>query len=225
MKLPFGGRNRINARQYHIYGRELVADGFVSQLVLPADRLKELKGDRPVPILAGELGIPEEELRFLLENECAEPTTKQLFAISRRAGCSIMWLMGYHVPRSPVPGNGDAEIISAVGRRNAAEATKAKAAGKGLLRALASDQIARRIQRTNIEIAAVAARAVARLHYPLDDEDVMRLRGQPVYVEMAEQADEFWALSAGCCIVTADGEMSLEGNGSAYLMYQTPKLM
>jgi len=225
LKLPFGDRKQINARQYHVYGRELVADGFVSQLVLPADRLKELKRERPLPILAGELGMPEEELRFLLENECVEPTTKQLFAISRRAGCSIMWLMGYHVPRSPVPGNGDAEIISAVGRRNAAEATKAKTTGKGLLRALAGELIVRRIQRANIEIAAAAAKAVARLHYPLDDEDVKRMCGQPVYVELTEQSDEFWALSTGRCIVTADGELSLEGNGSAYLVYQTPRLM
>lgn len=224
-KKPGGDKWLQNeAARHHVYGDELLLDGFVSPLVLPSVRLRELKGDSTMSMFADETGLSEAELDFLLENEQMEPTTNQLMTISKKTGCSIMWLLGYHVPPERHIGDGGSEIFVALAKRNAAEATLAKTSGDGFINGLMKQHAQRRVADANLKISAAAAKIVAKEHYPLEEVELEYLHGQPVYVEFEDEAGGAWGISATDHIMMVDGPLSLVGNGTDYQVFLTPRV-
>ena len=212
--------------KHHAYGLELIADGFVSPIVLASDRLKQLKGDMDLQNLSNLTGLSEFEVAFLLENTHLEPTCKQLMTMSHKTGKSIMWLLGYHVPEMSRFGNGDNDIIIALSKRNTAEETLKKVPVKGILNGLMRSNATKRVEEANRTVAFTAAQVVARLHHPLSNRGLMWMKGQPVYIEYANQPTEdgIWGISLGTAILTGQGKLALAENGDAFSVYQTPKL-
>lgn len=211
--------------QHHVYGLELIADGFVSPIVLASDRLTELQGDMDLQHFSNFTGLSEFELAFLLENTHLEPTCKQVMTISHKTGRSIMWLLGYHVPEMSRLGNGDNDIMIALSKRNSAEDTLKKIPVKGILNGLMRSNATKRVEEANRAVAFTAAQIVARLHQPLSNRDLMWMKGQPVYIEYTNQPTEngLWGLSVGTAILTERGRLALTGNGETFSVYQTPK--
>lgn len=230
--IPHARSQRANAKavatenaKHHVYGKELLADGFVSPIVLASDRLKELRGDMDLQSFAAYTGLSEFELEYLFSNEYMEPTESQLMTISNKTGKSIMWLLGYHVPPESHLFNGDNEIIVAIGKRNSAEDSLRRLPAKGVINGLIRSNMEKRIEETTKRISFAAARIVARLHYPMDNRDIMWMKGQPVYIEFAgaDPEDGIWGISIGLAIITEKGKLLLDKNGTDFCVYQTPK--
>ncbi len=211
--------------KHHVYGRAPFAEGFVSPIVLPSDRLRDIRGDMDLQQFASYTGLSEFELDYLLSNDNVEPTEKQLMTLTNQTGLSVMWLLGYHVPPEKQPRNGDSEIYIAIGKRNAAEDTLRKLPPSGVLNGFIRSNVSKRIEAADREVASAAARIVARLHHPMDNRDIMWMKGQPVYVEFlgAAPGEGVWGISTGSAILTENGELALTENQESFYVYQTPK--
>jgi len=211
---------------HHTYGRELIADGFVSPIALASDRLRAMQGEMEIQEFATYTGLSDFELEFLLSNEHMEPTVRQLVTISNKTGKSVMWLLGYHVPDSARTGNGDNEILMAIGKRNSIEDTYKKTPVKGIFNGILRARAAKRVDEANRAVAFVAARIVTRLHLPLENREIKWMRGQPVFIEFNDSPSEdgIWGISIGHAIITEKGQLSLSGNGSDFCVFQTPKI-
>lgn len=96
---PKGEATREELQSHHCYTTDLLSDGFISPLVLPNDRLRELQEDMPIEQMADICHIPTREMMILMDHDYLEPTARQLVSISRAFGVSIIWLLGYHTSR------------------------------------------------------------------------------------------------------------------------------
>ncbi len=212
-------------QSHHVLGRELIADGFVSALVLPADRLRELIEDVSGSMegFCAQAGLSEQETRFLLENEHIEPSPKQLMLLSRRFDRSLLWLLGYHAPEAPGPATGESEIYVALSKRNAAEATVRRTRCDGLINEYIYRKAQRRAEEANKIVASTAAHILSAIHYPLTEREIRLLDGQPVFIEYVSQEENTeWGLSCGTHLLTTHGELQLDSMGETFSTYQTP---
>lgn len=114
-----GAVTRAERAEHHNYQEELTAFGFVSPLVLPSDRLQELKGDMTLDEFANACHIKTREAEILIENPEMEPTTQQLLTTSYAFGVSVLWLLGYHTSKENGTRHFDRELLSLISRRNA----------------------------------------------------------------------------------------------------------
>ena len=190
-----GAVTRAERAEHHNYQEELTAFGFVSPLVLPSDRLQELKGDMTLGEFAKACHIKTREAEILIENPEMEPTTQQLLTTSYAFGVSVLWLLGYHTSKE----NGTHHFD----------------------RNLFITNISKRVYQLNLQISQTAARAVATEHYPLSSGELYGLKGTPVYVEYDNGEGE-WGLCRGESIVTESKELPVEENDYTFRAYMLP---
>ena len=135
-KQPTGEATAEELQSHHCYTTDLMSDGFVSPMVLPNDRLRELKGDMSVEEMANICKMPTRELVILLDYDYLEPTARQLLSISRGFHVSVIWLLGYHTARKAYSVANDMAMLSLIGRRNAAEESQYRDRSGGFLEGL-----------------------------------------------------------------------------------------
>ena len=156
-----GAVTRAERAEHHNYQEELTAFGFVSPLVLPSDRLQELKGDMTLDEFANACHIKTREAEILIENPEMEPTTQQLLTTSYAFSVSVLWLLGYHTSKENGTRHFDRELLSLISRRNAAEDQAYSIKQKDRFRNLFITNISKRVYQLNLQISQTAARAVA----------------------------------------------------------------
>lgn len=215
-----GAIERAELLKYHCYDNDLMADGYVSPIVLPSARLRELRGTDSVSQFADKCHIPTREMECLLNYEYLEPTPRQLVVISNAYNVSVFWLLGYHARREVVVGSADAALLSALARRNAAESALKDEEGKGWFHDFLRSISLRRINKLNANIASIAARQTAKERLPLEEDELLSIRCHPVFLEHVSGGKE-WAICAGEKLVTADKVYSTEDNGNLFLAYLT----
>lgn len=206
---------------YHEYKGDLLADGFVSPMVLPRDRLKELQGQDSIIAMAEKCRIPTRELQVLMENELFEPNPRQLASISVAYQVSVFWLLGYHTPREITATAGDRAMLSIIGRRNAAELTARRRREKGFLGDLFQDIADKRVHKLNLQVSNTAARIIAAEHIPIAERELYLIRGQPVFIEYTS-GDMEWGLVMMHTIQTLTRSLNIEDVGIEYQAFQTP---
>lgn len=205
---------------HHCYGEDILADGYVSPLVLPYDRLMELKGSSSIIEMANLCHLPTRELEILLNYDYVEPTARQLMSISSAYQVSILWLLGYHTARDKTLAGHDALMMAILGKRNAAEATRNRVTDgvfSDLFRAISDG----RVRKYNQQVSLTAARIIATEHLPLSEKELYQLNGQPVYIEYTSGGSE-WGLVVGDTIITSQTTLEIQSNGDYYKAYQTP---
>ena len=208
-------------KQYHRYGADLIADGYVSPIVTPYDRLKELKGNDTVGDMASYCHIPAKELDALLENNYLEPTVRQLLSISVAYHVSVFWLLGYHTRKQSTTFIADKIILNAITQRNAAEQTLYKIKKKGFIGDFFRSTVEKRVRKFEVRVASTAARLVAMEHLPLAEEELYLLRGQPVFIEYTNRTPE-WGIVGKDRITTATQSLFIDDSGDLFQAYQTP---
>lgn len=216
-----GAVTRAERAEHHNYQEELTAFGFVSPLVLPSDRLQELKGDMTLDEFANACHIKTREAEILIENPEMEPTTQHLLTTSYVFGVSVLWLLGYHTSKENGTRHFDRELLSLISRRNAAEDQAYRIKQKDRFRNLFITNISKRVYQLNLQISQTAARAVATEHYPLSSGELYGLKGTPVYVEYDNGEGE-WGLCRGESIVTESKELPVEENDYTFRAYMLP---
>lgn len=218
---PYGEPTKSELETMHRYRGDVLADGFVSPLVLPCERLKDLQGDDSVSMMADRCHIPTRELAVLLENDWLEPNARQLYSISRAYGVSILWLLGYHAAMDLTFSGGDRALMNTINKRNATEMTLNRVKQKGILGDLFKHIIERRLHRHNLAVTNMAARLIAAQHLPLSEQELYLMCGQPVFIEYPDGEME-WGLVEKGTIHTVSSTLDIADSGAAYQAYQTP---
>ena len=229
---PFRTRDNENrrdlqeggSRKYHTYGKEILADAFLSPIQLPNERLRILKGSDSLMEMSAKARISDQELGILLDNINLEPTTGQLLSLSVAYDVSVLWLLGYHTLRQSHPGGGDREILSAIAERNVIERGIRADRGKGLFAELLREKTEQRLLNANLRVASTAARIVAKEHLALSGEELRLLLGQPVFVERFRTNDGEWGLVEEDRIHTVRGDLFLDAEGEEYQAFQMPRM-
>jgi len=216
-----GEATRDELLAHHCYGEDILADGFVSPLVLPYDRLQELRGTSSVIEMANLCHLPTREMELLLNYDYIEPTARQLMSISRAYHVSVLWLLGYHTARDKTLTGHDSAMLAAIGKRNAAEAARNRVSTKGAFADAFRLFADARVRKYNLQVSNTAARIIATEHLPLSEKELCQLNGQPVYVEYTSGGAE-WGLVVNDTILTSNMTLQLEKNGEHYKAYQTP---
>lgn len=216
--------------QYHIYQNDILADGFISPLCLPCERLKELMKETPSPTGEGAISLGEmadichmevESLQYLFDNEAAEPTPGQLSRIARTFRVSVLWLLGYHTIKEAHPGSRDSDILRELGKRNAIESQVRQCRERGNARAFFVGILQERLNKQMLLVSNTIARIVATEHIPLTDDELYMMLGQPVFLE-PKNADVAWGICLPDNIVTASKTYPIELNGDLYKAFMTP---
>lgn len=220
-KINTGEATREELLAHHCYGEDILADGFISPLVLPYDRLQELRGTSSVVEMANECRLPTREMELLLNYDYIEPTARQLMSISRAYHVSVLWLLGYHTAREKTLSGHDSSMLAIIGKRNAAEAARNRIVQKGALADAFRLFADARVRKYNLQVSNTAARIIATEHLPLSEKELCQLNGQPVYLEYTAGGTE-WGLVVNETIITANMTLELEKNGDYYNAYQTP---
>lgn len=226
----FGGKKRkesrglstADIRNHHCFGGELLADGFISPIVLPRQRIEELMGEISPTEFAGKCRISEDSLRNVMENDFLEPTALEYFSIARTFGVSIMWLMGYHTVKERRIGTYDQALMKRLSQRNMAETRLVSMKKKsGVFVPLIRDYLERKIYTASMNISNLAARITAKEHLPLSDAELYLLTGQPVFLEYPDGITG-WGIPDGTNIVTITGTESIELNEQKFFAFLTP---
>lgn len=220
-KQPTGEATAEELQSHHCYTTDLMSDGFVSPMVLPNDRLRELKGDMSVEEMANICKMPTRELVILLDHDYLEPTARQLLSISRGFHVSVIWLLGYHTAQKAYSVSNDLAMLSLIGRRNAAEESQYRDRSGGFLEGLFLGNLANRIQKWNLQVYNLAARHTAMEHLPLTNEELYKMTGQPAFLELSN-GEVAWGIVRKEDIVTATGTYDILNNGDQYQAYITP---
>lgn len=220
-KATTGEATRDELLAHHCYGEDILADGFISPLVLPFDRLQELKGTSSVIEMANICHLPTREMELLLNYDYIEPTARQLMSISRAYHVSVLWLLGYHTSRDKSLNSHDGAMLAVIGKRNAAESARNRVTQKGALSDIFRLFADARVRKYNLQVSNTAARIIATEHLPLSEKELCQLNGQPVYVEYTAGGAE-WGLVVNDTILTPNMTLELEKNGDYYKAYQTP---
>ena len=218
---PKGEATREELQSHHCYTTDLLSDGFISPLVLPNDRLRELQEDMSIEQMADICHIPTREMMILMDHDYLEPTARQLVSISRAFGVSIIWLLGYHTARETYSMSNELAMLSLIGKRNAVEETQYRDRKGGAIEEFFVNHLAKRIQKWNLQISNLAARHTAMEHLPLTNEELYQITGQPVFMEMSNE-EVAWGLVRKNDIVTASGTYDILNNGDQFKAYLTP---
>ena len=123
-KSPSGDITNDELKSHHSFQNDLLADGFISPIVLPSDRLQTLMDGNSVDWFSRETKLSVREIDILLKHDEIEPTATQLISISHAFNCSVIWLLGYHTSFEPFSITNDTRMITLLSRRNAAEASQ-----------------------------------------------------------------------------------------------------
>ena len=229
LKKPNAEDARLPTKQeklrHHMYEEEIAADAYISPLVLPNERLLELKGDDSILDMSARAKIGERELSLLINTEDMEPTVSQLVSLSINYGVSIMWLLGYHTLKEAHQGGGDRELLTAVAARNSIERMRQSISTKGLLSEFFLRRAEKRLQKANLNISSVAAHIVAREHLPLDEDELCRLAGQPAFIEFPGMEGGEWGLVEDEHIHTRRGDFYFEYVADNKMAYQMPRTL
>lgn len=217
-----GEATRDELIAHHCYGDEILADGFISPLVLPNDRLRELRGEESVGEMADRCHIATRTLQILFDYDYLEPTARQLMSISSAYNVSVLWLLGYHTTKERHLNGGDAAILSVIAKRNAAEATQYRLPDKGAFRDFYASIIAKRLHKWNLQVSNTAARIIAMEHLALTDSELYAMNGQPVFLEYEPSGTE-WGIISQDTILTPTKTLDIANNGESFKAYQTPK--
>lgn len=218
---PAGEATREELVAHHCYGDEILADGFVSPLVLPNDRLRELRADGTVAEMADRCHISTRALQILFDHDYLEPTARQLMSFSNTYNVSVLWLLGYHTTKERHLNGGDTAILAVIAKRNAAEAAKYRLPDKGALRDFYASVIAKRLHKWNLQVSNTAARIIAMEHIALTDAELYAMNGQPVFIEY-EPSGSGWGIISQDTIITSTKTLDVANNGESYKAYQTP---
>ena len=206
---------------HHLFGGDLVADGFISPIALPRQRIQELMGNSTVDEMAKRCHISADDLQKLLDHDFLEPTALQYYNIANAFNVSVMWLMGYHTQKEREIGIYDNALISKLSQRNAAESRLYNIQSKGAVTGLIRKTLENKVHNESLKISNLAARITAKEHLPLSDEELYMLAGQPVYLEYSNE-ETCWGIPDGDDIVTATGREKIELNEQKYFAYLTP---
>lgn len=208
---------------YHIYKDELLADGFVSPIMLPSDRIKSLRGSLSIADMADKCHMTPRDLQILMDNPHIEPNPRQLTSIALAYDVSVFWLLGYHTDGNRI-GSADREIMQAISSRNDAEASMHRLKDTGFLREVIAQIIQNRINKRTMEVARIAAHITAREHCPLTEEQIYLLEGQPVFIEYANETTG-WGIACSNGIVTANEHLHITDLGSSFSAFLTPQFL
>lgn len=218
---PTGEATKDELQSHHCYTTDLLSDGFVSPMVLPNERLRELQADMTIAQMAEVCHISTRDMTILMDHDYLEPTAHQLVSISRAFKVSIIWLLGYHTARETYSMTNDLAMLSLIGKRNAVEETQYRDRKSGVIEEFFVGHLAKRIQKWNLQIANLAARHTAMEHLPLTNEELYQITGQPVFLEMSNE-DVAWGLVRKEDIVTASDTYDILNNGDQFQAYLTP---
>lgn len=217
--------------EYHRYGNEILADGFISPLCLPIDRLRQLRTELtedqdleymiPLGSMADYCHMDTESLQYLFETETAEPTTTQLASISSAFGVSVLWLLGYHTQKGKHASSQDGLILRELAKRNAIEHQIQQLKEKGNARDFFLSILNRRLHQQNLVVSNTIARIVATEHIPLTDDELYNMRGQPVCIESRDGNME-WGLCMQDTIITLSKTWDIDLCGDEFEAYLTP---
>ena len=206
---------------HHCFGGELLADGFISPIVLPKQRIQDLLGSDSVSDMARRCRLSEDDLQKLLDNDFLEPTSLQYYNIAHAYNVSVMWLMGYHTTKERQFGSYDQAMLNALMRRNSTENRLLSAQDKGIFAGTVRKFLEDRAWRQSMDVSNVAARITAKEHLPLSDEELYILEGQPVFLEYMNETT-CWGIPNGDDIVTVAGRETIANNQQKYKAYLTP---
>ena len=213
----------VQYNAYHRYSNEQPLDGYISPMVLPHERLVELRGNDSNMTFAQRCHVPVEEISMLMDNEALEPTPRQLATIALWCNVSVFWLLGYHTVK-PQQGftSTDKELLYLIGRRNAAEQSLYQGREKGIFGELYRKIVQKRLTKYTLDIGNTAARVTASEHVPLTERELFILRGQPVFVEQSDGTAQ-WGLVMDNYIQTLTGLLDFDNNEETYCAYLTPR--
>lgn len=201
----------------------MLADGFISPIVLPSDRLHTLMDGNSVDWFSRETKLSVREIDILLKHDEIEPTATQLISISHAFNCSVIWLLGYHTSFEPFSITNDTRMITLLSRRNAAEASQYRDTSAGFMQDIMLSFLSKRLTKYNLAISNLAARHVAMEHLELSNEELYVLFGHPVYLELPND-ESCWGLVFDEEIATPQGMMAISANGQKYSAYLTPNI-
>lgn len=222
-KSPSGDITNDELKSHHSYQNDLLADGFISPIVLPSDRLQTLMDGNSVDWFSRETKLSVREIDILLKHDEIEPTATQLISISHAFNCSVIWLLGYHTSFDPFSITNDTRMITLLSRRNAAEASQYRDTSAGFMQDIMLSFLSKRLTKYNLAISNLAARHVAMEHLELSNEELYVLFGHPVYLELPND-ESCWGLVFDEEIATPQGMMAISANGQKYSAYLTPNI-
>lgn len=217
-----GEPTREELLRYHAFDGDILAEGYVSPIVLPKMRILELKGSNTFREMAAKCKVSAFELETLCNHDYLQPTMSQLLSLSWAYEVSVMWLLGYHTHKERHLGSRDNTFLALISRRNAAESAAKRIKRKGVLADFFVALAARRVLKLNLAVSSCAARTTALEHIPLSNAELMLLVGQPVYVVLRGQVEGEWGLCEGLTIYTLKGLKDISMNGEDFLVFLTP---
>lgn len=216
------GNTQEKTSYHHYYGTEIMLDGYISPLVMPRNRLLELKGQESIVDFSQRCHISIEEMEFLLDNVNVEPTPTQLASISFWCNVSVLWLLGYHTTKQNSGAANNQTLLALLGRRNAIEKTLLHSNERGAWGEICRRTTRKRLESLNMEIGNLASRHIVKEHLPLSEADLSALCGQPVFVEQGE--NHAWGIVINDYIITMYGKQLIENNEETYYAYLTPRV-